>query len=230
MSLSHQLPPDANLRQLRNQAKDLCRACRAGDPNAIRRIGQTHPSFSALTPAEIAAVGIVLADAQLVIARELGFDSWPKLKKHLESLSQSATSMHEPVTEDNMQAMRAAVAKDPGLVNQLNESGLPPLYTAALYRNQKAIDFLLEHGAVVDIFAYAYLGKPADAEVLLKRNPELARATTSNGMTALHYAALAGHLDVIEVLLRYHANVNALDNHGRTALMEACHAGPWKSA
>ncbi len=53
---------------------------------------------------------------------------------------------------------------------------------------------------VVDIFACAYLGKAADAEILLKRNPDLARATTANGMTALHYAAMAGHLDVARVL------------------------------
>jgi ankyrin repeat protein len=82
---------------------------------------------------------------------------------------------------------------------------------------------------VVDIFACAYLGKATDADILLKRNPDLARATTRNGMTALHYAAMAGHFDVVDILLRYHSDVNALDNHGRTALMEACHAGPWKS-
>jgi ankyrin repeat protein len=229
MSDSHPLPPDANLRQLRNQAKDLCRACRKGDPDAIRRIGQTHPRFSGLTQAEIAAAGIVLADAQLVIARESGFDSWPKLKKHFEALSQPARSMHELVTADNVQAMQELVARDPQSVNQLNESGLPPLYTAALYRNRQAIDFLLEHGAVVDIFACAYLGKATDADMLLKGNPELSRATTRNGMTALHYAAQAGHLDVVAILLRYHADVNALDNGGRTALLEACHGGPWKS-
>lgn len=138
-------------------------------------------------------------------------------------------SMHELVTEENVQAMQEAVAQDPESVNEPNESGLPPLCTAALYRNRQAIDFLLEHGAVVDIFACAYLGNAADAENLLKRNPELARATTRDGMTALHYAAQAGHFDVADVLVRYHSDVNALDNRGRNALMEACHAGPWKS-
>src|SRR5437879_4480919 len=128
MSHSRQLPPDANLRQLRNQAKDLCRACRQGDPNAIHRIGQTHPKFSGLTQAEIAAAVIVLADAQLVIARELGFESWPRLKKHFEELSRPATSMHELVTGDNVQALQEAVARDPQSVTQLNESGLPPLF------------------------------------------------------------------------------------------------------
>jgi ankyrin repeat protein len=44
----------------------------------------------------------------------------------------------------------------------------------------------------------------------------------------LHYAALAGHFDVADILVRYQADVNTVDNDGRTALIEACHAGPWK--
>jgi ankyrin repeat protein len=80
----------------------------------------------------------------------------------------------------------------------------------------------------MDIFACAILGKATDAEILLKRNPDLARTTTPDGMTALHYAARSGHRDVVEILLRYHSDVNALDNRSRTALMEACHGGPWK--
>ena len=42
MTPSGQLPPNPSLRQLRNQAKYLCRAHRDGDENAIRRIGQSH--------------------------------------------------------------------------------------------------------------------------------------------------------------------------------------------
>ena len=47
-------------------------------------------------------------------------------------------------------------------------------------------------------------------------------------MTALHFAARAGNIDVVDVLLRFHADVNALDNRGRSALLEASHGGPWK--
>jgi ankyrin repeat protein len=92
----------------------------------------------------------------------------------------------------------------------------------------RRIDFLLEHGGVVDIFACASLGIATHAEMLLKQNPDLARATTEDGMTALHFAARAGHFDVVEILLRYHADVNARDHRGNTALMEASHGGPWK--
>jgi ankyrin repeat protein len=195
-----QLPEHPDLRHLKDQAKDLLRAGQAAS----------------------------LARAQFQIARQYGFASWPKLKRHVESLSKSATSMHTLVAANNVQAMEEAVARDPDSVNEPNESGLPPLYTASLFRNRQAIDFLLKHGAIVDIFACAYLGKAADAENLLKRNPQLARTTTRNGMTALHYAAMAGHVDVVEVLLRHQADVNARDDRGGTALMEACHGGPWK--
>ena len=228
MTPSEKLPQKPSLRQLRNQAKNLLRALQAGEPDAIRRIGEYHSRFSDSSQAEIAAAEIVLADAQLVIARELGFDSWPRMKKHFDSLSRSVTNMHRLVIEGNMQAMQEAVAQDPESVNEPDEFGLSPLYTAALCRNRQAINFLLEHGAIADIFACAILGKATDAEILLKRNQNLARTTTPDGMTALHYAARLGHRDVVEILLRYHSDVNALDNRGRTALLEASHGGPWK--
>jgi len=92
MSFSQKLPSNPSLRQLRNQAKDLHKAQKAGDPSALGRIGESHPRFSGMSEAEIAAAEIVLADAQLVIARELGFNSWPKLKSHIQSLSLPASS------------------------------------------------------------------------------------------------------------------------------------------
>jgi ankyrin repeat protein/beta-lactamase regulating signal transducer with metallopeptidase domain len=165
-----------------------------------------------------------------VIAREVALDRQPGRTKHPPTLSQENNGMHDLVASGNITAMQKAVAHDPESVNRLDESGLPPLFTAALYRNRQAIDLLLAHGAVVDIFACGYLGRAADADNLLKRDPALVRATTQNGMTALHYAAMAGHADVVEVLIRYGADVNARDSSGKTPLMEASHGGPWKDA
>src|SRR5436189_4095562 len=67
------LPPRPSLQHLKYQALDLLKACKGGDPDAIARVG-TGSSLS-------------LADAQLVIAREYGFASWPKLKRHIEALA-----------------------------------------------------------------------------------------------------------------------------------------------
>jgi hypothetical protein len=71
------LPPDPNLEQLRNQAKDLLKACRAGDPQALLRINRWLPDCS---------LQARLADAQLVVAREYGFASWPRLKRYIAAL------------------------------------------------------------------------------------------------------------------------------------------------
>ena len=53
-----------NLEQLRKQAKELLRAAQAGDAEALERLGGREP---------------ILARAQLVVAREHGFPSWPAL-------------------------------------------------------------------------------------------------------------------------------------------------------
>ena len=74
------LPFQANLVQLRHQAKDLLKEFRAGGQEAIARFREHHAhgiDHSAAT----------LSDAQFVVAREYGFASWPKLKQHVELLT-----------------------------------------------------------------------------------------------------------------------------------------------
>jgi hypothetical protein len=70
-------PPRPSLEFERKEAKALLRRLRAGDAEALARALERHPNIDALTPE-----GIRLADAQLVIAREYGFASWPKLVRY----------------------------------------------------------------------------------------------------------------------------------------------------
>src|SRR3954467_13613327 len=68
------LPDRPDLDQYRKQAKGLLRAWRSGDPEAIARITTHHPRLRSRGASPDAA--FQLADAQLVIAREHGDDSW----------------------------------------------------------------------------------------------------------------------------------------------------------
>ena len=68
------LPDRPALDQYRKQAKGLLRAWRGGDPEAIARITTHHPRLRSRGASPDAAFR--LADAQLVIAREHGDDSW----------------------------------------------------------------------------------------------------------------------------------------------------------
>jgi ankyrin repeat protein len=70
--MSDALPDRPDLEQLRRRAKELRDAARLGDAEALERFARHHPSPGPGAPS--------LAAAQLVIARELGFRSWPGLK------------------------------------------------------------------------------------------------------------------------------------------------------
>jgi len=91
------LPEHPDILQYKKQAKELIRECNLGSAEALTRI-RKHlarlPGSSALPPA-----GIRLADAQLVLAREHGYDSWPKFAKHIETLRiiRSLETIDDPV-------------------------------------------------------------------------------------------------------------------------------------
>src|SRR6266536_4418215 len=85
--MSKSLPPRPNLEQLKNQAKELLKHCKAGDPEALKRFQEHHPQSYNDTESVGRFRRLVLSDAQLVIAREYGFASWPKLKEQVDSIA-----------------------------------------------------------------------------------------------------------------------------------------------
>ena len=84
------LPPSPNLEQLKNRAKDLLKAFRAGDPGARLRVQAQLPALVRAASPRGRSPGFRLADALLVLARECGFPSWPKLKAQFEALARDA--------------------------------------------------------------------------------------------------------------------------------------------
>ena len=73
--MSNSLPSRPNLEHLKKQAKDLLKAHQSNARDAINRVKVVFP-----LPAPFG-----LAQAQLVVAREYGFESWTKLKIDLET-------------------------------------------------------------------------------------------------------------------------------------------------
>lgn len=78
------LPDRPNLEQYKKQAKELLRDAVAGVPAALNRLRKHHPRLRDLTPENQSP--ITLADAQFVLAREHGYQSWSKFAKHLATL------------------------------------------------------------------------------------------------------------------------------------------------
>ncbi len=72
------LPSDPSIEQYKKQAKELIRDCRAGLPDALARLHRYHP--------EEARAPVALTAAQLVIAREHNFSSWPLFAAQIEAI------------------------------------------------------------------------------------------------------------------------------------------------
>lgn len=100
------LPERPDLDQLRRQAKELRRSALAGDRHAVER----------LRGVEVDPATVTLSSAQLVIARELGFASWPRLKEAM-SPGLGAGSREPSVSPPRMfDRAVAARALEPGQV------------------------------------------------------------------------------------------------------------------
>ncbi|WP_050403300.1 ankyrin repeat domain-containing protein [Bradyrhizobium embrapense] len=78
-------PARLNLEHLKKQAKELMRLYRRQAPEAYARFRQALPAAAGLSDPQIAALDLRLHDAQSCIARDLGFASWPDLRRYVEA-------------------------------------------------------------------------------------------------------------------------------------------------
>lgn len=92
-------PARPHLDQYKKQARELARACGAGDPDALGRVHRHHPQLAGVANEQMRERHVKLTDAQLVIAREHGFASWPKFASHITTLNleRSVAALDDPV-------------------------------------------------------------------------------------------------------------------------------------
>jgi len=160
------LPEHASLEQLRKQAKDLLRDARAGDASAHERLTSA--------PASAHGEPITLSRAQLAIAREYGFASWPKLVHHVESLHGGGFVLRPLIRPVELESGR---------------------------RHWKLADGTdVPTDDVYSMFAAARDGDLAGVRRLVARAPALA-TVEYNYTPPIHFAAREGHREIVELLL-----------------------------
>jgi len=131
------LPVRPDLDQLKQQAKDLLRAVRNGEPAAVSELNCFHPNPP--DPADAK-----LADAQLALARAYGNRNWPRLVL--------ACSLIDAIWCDDISAVRDLVGKLPNLIHE-NARGTekcnwgPPMSYAANLGRNGIITMLADLGA-----------------------------------------------------------------------------------
>jgi ankyrin repeat protein len=81
-TVSRGLPANPHLDVPRQQSRELLRQCKAKSPDALDRVRRRHPRFHTADDDAI-STRLKLSDAQLVLAHEYGFASWPQLKERI---------------------------------------------------------------------------------------------------------------------------------------------------
>lgn len=94
------LPERPNLAFYKKQAKELFHAHAQADPAALDRIARYHHRLLRQSSEAIRLAPFQLADAQIVIAREHEFASWPEFARHITTLrlNRETASLTDPVS------------------------------------------------------------------------------------------------------------------------------------
>jgi hypothetical protein len=184
-----ELPSRASLEQYRKQAKALLKNQKNGDADALERMRHHHPRLAKLTESAFRSGKFLLADAQLVVAREHGFESWPRFAKHVEALSRKSSS-----TSRFESAVDAVIAGDTATLERLLREN-PELVRSRSTRRHRAT-LLLYVGAngVEDYRQRSPKNSVEIAEMLLKAGADVnAVGEMYGGSTTLGLVATSGH-------------------------------------
>jgi len=106
-------PQAPTFERLRQIAKQLARACRAGDPAALVRVRARLPRLAAMDEAT-AASHVRLADVHHALAREAGVDNWAALKALVQA--------QEPLVEQLKRFVRALHDGDAATMRRVLDS------------------------------------------------------------------------------------------------------------
>ncbi len=204
--MPRELPPELSLKQLSEQASALLDDFIQDDSKAVQEF-RTLGLRAAPT----------LQDAQLLIARQYGFDNWPKLQQAVQSLEAEQLAK-QAFRNDDAPALRALLEQHPQLSARLNEAigpfDSPPIVHV---RSRAMLDVLLDAGADIDARSRWWAG---GFGLLDCATPELAAYAILRGATVtVHAAARLGMLEKLKELIAAEPEfVHARGGDGQTPL------------
>jgi ankyrin repeat protein len=136
---TRRLPSQPSIEQLRKQAKELLERYRASHPDAIAEVNQFE---RVPDPAAFA-----LSDAQRVLARAHGYESWPKLKAFVDGAN--VGRLAEAVKAGDLEQVRTLLRARPELIgmDMAENNEHRALHYAVLRRNVPMVRLLMEAGA-----------------------------------------------------------------------------------
>jgi ankyrin repeat protein len=128
-----------DLEQLKRQAKQLFAAFKAGDSAAVENVNAHYDGAQ--------ATKFALHDAQLVIARSYGFDSWPKLKAYVDGVT--IRRLVEAVRAGHFERVEMMLKARPELADMTVSYGDEhrAIHYAVMHRRPEIARLLMQNGA-----------------------------------------------------------------------------------
>ena len=210
-------------RQHEESADSLLSAFHAGDADAIDRVHKHLPQVKNGTREDAAAIPLTLSEAQTVIAREQGVQSWGELQLALkledEDYGEALERFKQLVYAGDAEKLDELLTAHPELKSTLDDPhfwfGSTALIVAK--ENMPLVDALLKHGADINATSQWWAG---DFHILEVASAEAARHLIERGArVTVHAAAEQGWLDWLESAYKEDPSiVRKLGGDGKTPL------------
>jgi hypothetical protein len=187
-SISLEMDPD--LGQLRKKARELQRAVRSGDPGALALVAEFHPDGPPSARFQLSA-------AQLVLARQYGFASWPRLRRHVEIVTSSTWQPARSAAGEDLPAAFLRLSCGGYPLTDGEDPAAPWVLRPRIGRDLRGARDLLAQHPELPVTSLAVAATCADVEAVrrhLTNDPSLAtRASEPYGWPPLLYQAYARH-------------------------------------
>jgi ankyrin repeat protein len=242
-------PFETDLQYYRDRATGMLSVFATGEHNAIRLVRVFHPAYAATAEADIRGAQLAQADAELIQAREHGFDAWDAFAAHIEALRENRVS--EPfalafaaIKEDDRARLSELLARHRGLVNAAGTNGNRLVMLAMSFGRAAMVEDLLTAGADPNLpnnkgwtalHQAAYAHPPSDPTPALATLEQLLAAGASpyaeaygDGGTPLAISLFWGHVPLAERLAREAVvplNLRVAAGLGRVDLMRTMLTG-----
>jgi len=206
------LPARPSLEQYKKQAKDLVKAFKSGKAEAFERIKASHERLGRLSASELRQAAFALADAQFVIAREHGFESWPRFAKHVTALSRDNSPVAQfeaaadAIVTGDLTTLRRFLQHSPELIqarsnrehramllHYVGANGVENFRQKTPKNAVQVAEVLLRAGAEVDAMADMYGGSTTLGLVATSVHPFLAGVQNTLIDTFLNHGADIDH-------------------------------------
>jgi ankyrin repeat protein len=198
----------APLEEYQQEAEALFEALKSGDEAAAWRFKWEHPRFRGKLVTDVKAATLDLADAQVVVAHDYGFESWADLAAFTHAVSRDGTVSRfeaavEAVISGNVAELRSMLGEHPELIrarstrrhhatllHYVAANGVEGCRQKTPQNAVEVAKILLDAGAEVDALADMYDNKCTTMSMLVSScHPAKAGLQAALAETLLDYGA-----------------------------------------